>query len=239
MLKTIMTAGFLLAAGAGAQAATTWNLSGTITPAPCALSLVGTNTADFGTLTSETVKSWLPLLQNPQRYSGVQSKYSKTLTLSVVCNTASRFALHFLDNSPTTVAGPTNEITSFGMGKYTDPKTSIATNTGRYVVKYDQLTITPPSGPAVLPGSVLMVPGLASATNHTWSTLQPVEKTFIASGRSIGYRIASSGAVMQPDALLGVSGALEFFLEPLAAVVEGATSTIPLTGSATITLVAL
>ncbi|QHI98724.1 DUF1120 domain-containing protein [Xylophilus rhododendri] len=240
MLKrTFAAAALLMAAGLGAQAqarsSTGWTVIGTITPSPCVLTLSGGGVADFGPISTGTIKTW-PVETNPQRYSGLDANVVRSLDLHVGCTSPTRFALSFVDNRAGTVSGPAGQGYSYGLGSYTSPSGPVE-NIGRYVVSFTKLVVkATTSADAIAPQGAFLTDGAATAAS-TWTRATGNDDIFLPSGKSLGF--TSLPVDTAPGALADVSGPIDFSFEPLQAVVDGATSDILLDGSATITLIGL
>lgn len=126
--KMIALAAALLAASTGAQASTsaTLEVTGTVTPPPCTLTLSNGGKADFGTIDTAKLSA----------DAATKLESSQTLTLTVNCAAAAAHTISVkdnkedsVDNNAVAVAKPgTSAKYAFGLGKSGD------TNIGAYVI---------------------------------------------------------------------------------------------------------
>lgn len=226
-----------LQAHAQAQTAPTANLTvvGAITPSACSIMLENSGNASFGSFSADTVQKWTPL-DGPARYSGLESKQFTNLGLTVNCDGPTKFALSFVDNKLSTVAGPAGQGYSFGLGTYQTGSGS-SLNVGRYVVQYDQLIVSPLAGTAAARPAVTLLTTGAAGPGSPWQAATGNEAIYLPSGKSVAFNTLAGSTT--PGALVSLTGSLRFAIEPLKSVIDSATAEVPLNGSATITLITL
>ncbi|QHI98725.1 DUF1120 domain-containing protein [Xylophilus rhododendri] len=237
--NVVVAAGLLLAtcllAQAQVRSSTGWSVAGTITPSPCVLTLTGGGVADFGPLSTATVKAW-PVKSDPARYSGIDANVSRSMNLSVSCTSSTRFALSFVDNRAGTMSGPAGQGYSYGLGGYAPPGEPVV-NIGRYVVNFSNLYVGRSPGDSLSKFKAAFLADGAATPSSTWTQATGLDAVYLPAGKSLGFTADAFDTA--PGALARVLGGLVFMFEPLKAVVDGATSDMSLDGSATITLIGL
>lgn len=233
--KSLVFGALLLAASASQAKSNILAVSGTIGVTACTLSLSGGGVANFGALTAHDVQT-APVTDD----LGV-SRYvvgiTKTVTMTVLCPTAAKVALSFVDNRATS-ASPSAAVNIYrlGLGTYTVPG-GVAANIGSYYLYAPTINVKATAAAvAAAPASRLYTAGAASSTS-IWHKAADSETNYIAVGNSLGF--ATTATSTTPDSLVSIVGDLDMRIELLTATVNSATTTITLDGSTTVTLVTL
>lgn len=224
MFKNSLIAGALVLASMGSYAASAnLTVTGTIIPEACAVTLGNGGVADFGNLSSATVKS-------SNVSTGVNSLYvapPKSISLNVVCSAPTAIALNWTDNRASSrVALNADDNLRFGLG------VSNGANVGTYQLGFAALQVAGAIGgtPATPAGHLTR----AKNTTGAWTVPTGAASVYFTPTTAVGFKLASGDAT--PPAIAQVSGNVSVEAWFSKTLVDSATSAITIDGSATVAL---
>ena len=225
MFKKLLLASALLVTFASAQAQSSqpFGVTGTLTPAPCNVTLTA-GVVNLGNLTQAAVKGY-PVLAN------INSFYVppfQNIPINITCSAATRVQVSFLDNnSGKTLAYNGDDSIRFGITNGAAGTVAV----GSYEMRFINTTID--GGPV---GTYLHVANGAT----TWSKIPGTATAFggnnlyIAPGYTTGFAKVATATV--PESISTLAGTLEMKIFLGKASVDAATTNFVPTGSGTLTL---
>ena len=222
MFKKLLLTSALLAtfASAHAQSSQNFGVTGTVSPAPCNVTLTG-GTVNLGTLSQATVKGYI-VVSNTNNFYQMSPVNA---TINIVCSAATKVQVSFIDNkSNKNLALDGIDIVRFGLTNSTAGTIAI----GAYQINFTNTTID-----GAIPTVYLSAPNGTS----NWSTKTAgtaFTANLVAPGFANGF--AKTAGAMVPDAITTLSGNLTFQAYLGKDYVDGATSILTPAGSGTLTL---
>ncbi len=236
MFKKAMIAGAVLAAafGAQAQSSASWNVTATIDPAPCTISLVGD--ATYGILTGGYVKGLTVGGTGADRYYNLPTSTNKTVAMTINCDSPTKVAFTVTDGKAGS-AIPNSQAAfngyEFGLGT-TDGVAKI----GHYfVVLANRLVKALTTDTAAAPPVQFFFDG-TPVSGTTWTTAASSQEiNYLKHGRA--YTFGTTAVSTAPDAIASFTSDLSFRLKPGKDVVDALTAPLNIAGSGTLTLVTL
>ena len=227
MFKKLLLTSALLAtfASAHAQSSQNFGVTGTVSPAPCNVTLTG-GTVNLGTLSQATVKGY-PVLGASNSFYTIPTVL---LPIGIVCAAATKVEVSFIDNK----AGQNLPFNSFDIVRFgvTDGASG-TTPIGAYVIGFSTATTTIDNvAPAVY------LSALNGST--TWSNktaLTSLAASLAAPGYTTGF--AKTATATAPDSFTTLSGNLSISIYLGKTYIDSATTAVTPTGSGTLTLVYL
>jgi len=218
MYKKLLIASAVLVAAAGAHAqasSATFDMTGTVTPASCDITLTGGNVADYGVNESANLrKSTLGGTTN-QHYVLI----SKSIPWTVSCTAATPLQLVFTDAKAGKALPFDTATDSYRFGLVDGTGTAAI---GSFTVALTGVTIDGASAAGLL---------LGTAGLNSWNA---TNAGFAAPGKANGF-IKTAG-LTAPSTLTIVKGSADVVASLGKTYVDGSVSTITLNGGATITL---
>lgn len=219
MFKKVLIASALLGvvAGANAAGASTFGVTGTISPAACNITLSGGGLADYGSLTTQTVKTYSTLGAN------LYNMGPKTVPISVVCPAAQAIELAFSDNKASA---------NFSFDIYDATRYGMTDGAGTASIGAYGASLS-----AALIDGIAPVGFLTATTGSTaWSTtgFGATGADVASPGYAVGFIKTAGSKVPAPITSIGGSLTLNAYVSK--ALVDSSTKAITMNGLATITL---
>ena len=224
MFKKLLLTSALLAtfASAHAQSSQNFGVTGTVSPAPCNVTLTN-GVANLGSLSQATVKGY-PV--NTATSNSLYTIPTLNVPISIVCGAATKVEVSFVDNKPgKNIPMDTFDALRFGI---TDGAGTAAI--GAYQMSFVTATTTIDSVPV---GLFLNAPNGTT----TWSKTvagTPTTNNFIAPNYATGFAKSTTATI--PESITTLSGTLAIQTFLAKTYIDSATSAISPTGSGTLTL---
>ena len=224
MFKKLLLASALLVTFASAQAQSSqpFGVTGTVTPAPCKVTLTG-GIVNLGTVSQATAKTYSVRSSATTFYiAALQS-----IPISITCSAATRVQVSFLDNKPGKFL-PVDGYDAIRFGMTDGAAGTVAV--GAYEMRF--LPTTTIDGVAV--GTYLHAANGATTWSKETGTTTGGANSYISSGFATGF--AKDAAAVAPESITALSGSLEMQVLLGKAFVDGITTNFVPTGSGTLTL---
>ena len=223
MFKKLLLTSALLAtfATAHAQSSQNFGVTGTVSPAPCNVTLTG-GTVNLGTLSQATVKAYSVAGTTNNFYSVPAAN----VPISITCGAATKVEVSFVDNkSGKNLPFDAGDAIRFGV---TDGAAGTAA-IGAYQINFVTTTID-----SVATAVYLSAPNGTTAWSNKIASTTTVPNSYVAPGHATGFAKVATATV--PDSITTLAGNLTFQAYLGKAYIDGATTAVTPTGSGTLTL---